>query len=106
MFGSKKKKVIYGKLIFADKDKIVIDVKAEKVTFAKGQEVKAIMRENKTTALGKHVGLIDVIAKGPVSEVVGNHITIQSKASNPFVSKSCPQIIETIGNMVQINSLS
>ena len=87
--GNKKvaSKKIKGHVTSATGDKVVLKISEGLVPCYEGQRVIVSIPYERKTALGKAVEVSKVVAYGEIVNVSQGVVTIQSKRSNPIISK-------------------
>lgn len=74
-------------IVSSDENRLVLEFEIDKSKYKKGQIVVATVSTKEKTKDGKTVAVSDVVAQGPIQEVVGKRITICTSKRNPIVSQ-------------------
>ncbi len=94
-----------GKVVSANEDTVVVKIDADGRKYKKGQIVVATVSSKEKTLRGKTVIVSDVVAQGPIKNIIGNRVTICTNRNNPIVSRKAAMDARKAGSLVKVKIL-
>lgn len=84
----KSSKKVSGCIDLVNDHRVTIHLFDDSVSYRKGQRVILSIPSDRKTASGKILRVSEVVAHGKITDVSNNSVTINSKQTNPIISKA------------------